>query len=155
MESRQRRVKRQKRREEANGSVLTVPVQCSVETTPMVSLLDDVTNEINRLERDRKAANKLFKDEKNPLPLTDTTGKESVTTKGCFLHTSKKVPLKFRFLISSRKLPERINFLEGQLEFSLDVMILGLHTVGVGFLLGAINFMVTIQNMSVLNTKGL
>nr|YP_010481281.1 cytochrome c oxidase subunit I [Dipetalonema gracile]UVN17308.1 cytochrome c oxidase subunit I [Dipetalonema gracile] len=36
---------------------------------------------------------------------------------------------------------------EGQPEFSLDVMILGLHTVGIGSLLGSINFMVTVQNM--------
>nr|YP_011004207.1 cytochrome c oxidase subunit I [Metathelazia capsulata]WPS93542.1 cytochrome c oxidase subunit I [Metathelazia capsulata] len=36
---------------------------------------------------------------------------------------------------------------EGQPEMSMDVMILGLHTVGAGSLLGAINFMVTVQNM--------
>nr|YP_003875468.1 cytochrome c oxidase subunit I [Chandlerella quiscali]ADL39026.1 cytochrome c oxidase subunit I [Chandlerella quiscali] len=36
---------------------------------------------------------------------------------------------------------------EGQPEVSLDVMILGLHTVGIGSLLGSINFMVTVQNM--------
>nr|QNQ12247.1 cytochrome c oxidase subunit I [Setaria cervi]QNQ12248.1 cytochrome c oxidase subunit I [Setaria cervi]QNQ12249.1 cytochrome c oxidase subunit I [Setaria cervi]QNQ12250.1 cytochrome c oxidase subunit I [Setaria cervi]QNQ12251.1 cytochrome c oxidase subunit I [Setaria cervi] len=36
---------------------------------------------------------------------------------------------------------------EGQPEFSVDTMILGLHTVGIGSLLGAINFMVTTQNM--------
>nr|YP_010332247.1 cytochrome c oxidase subunit I [Tetrameres grusi]UNY39746.1 cytochrome c oxidase subunit I [Tetrameres grusi] len=36
---------------------------------------------------------------------------------------------------------------EGQPEISMDVMILGLHTVGIGSLLGAINFMVTVQNM--------
>uniref|UniRef100_A0A1I8ERR2 Cytochrome c oxidase subunit 1 n=1 Tax=Wuchereria bancrofti TaxID=6293 RepID=A0A1I8ERR2_WUCBA len=36
---------------------------------------------------------------------------------------------------------------EGQPEVSLDVIILGLHTVGIGFLLGAINFIVTTQNM--------
>lgn len=36
---------------------------------------------------------------------------------------------------------------EGQPELSLDRMILGLHTVGIGSLLGAINFMVTVQNI--------
>nr|WAP90821.1 cytochrome c oxidase subunit 1 [Neofoleyellides sp. XM-2022] len=36
---------------------------------------------------------------------------------------------------------------EGQPEVAMDVMILGLHTVGIGSLLGAINFMVTVQNM--------
>nr|YP_009306205.1 cytochrome c oxidase subunit I [Dirofilaria sp. 'hongkongensis']AOP18680.1 cytochrome c oxidase subunit I [Dirofilaria sp. 'hongkongensis'] len=36
---------------------------------------------------------------------------------------------------------------DGQPELSLDSMILGLHTVGIGSLLGAINFMVTTQNM--------
>nr|WGC93706.1 cytochrome c oxidase subunit I [Mansonella sp.] len=35
----------------------------------------------------------------------------------------------------------------GQPEMSLDLMILGLHTVGIGSLLGSINFMVTVQNM--------
>nr|YP_004935159.1 cytochrome c oxidase subunit I [Acanthocheilonema viteae]ADN52139.1 cytochrome c oxidase subunit I [Acanthocheilonema viteae] len=36
---------------------------------------------------------------------------------------------------------------EGQPELSLDSMVLGLHTVGLGSLLGAINFMITTQNM--------
>nr|YP_007890907.1 cytochrome c oxidase subunit I [Spirocerca lupi]AGI51577.1 cytochrome c oxidase subunit 1 [Spirocerca lupi] len=36
---------------------------------------------------------------------------------------------------------------DGQPEMAMDIMILGLHTVGISSLLGAINFMVTIQNM--------
>ncbi|EGC50131.1 cytochrome oxidase I [Neisseria meningitidis N1568] len=36
---------------------------------------------------------------------------------------------------------------EGQPELSLDSIVLGLHTVGLGSLLGAINFMITTQNI--------
>uniref|UniRef100_A0A1I7VES4 Rho-GAP domain-containing protein n=1 Tax=Loa loa TaxID=7209 RepID=A0A1I7VES4_LOALO len=80
MESRQRRAKRQKRRKEPNGSIQTIPVQCTIESTPMNSLLDDVTNEINRLERDREVAQKLSKDDRNTLLFLDTTG-NSIFTK--------------------------------------------------------------------------
>lgn len=87
MESRQRRAKRQKRREEASSSIQTIPTQRTVESIPMTSLLDDVTNEINRLERDREVASKLARNEINIL-LSNTTGKDhdldSVSTKGCF-----------------------------------------------------------------------
>ncbi|KAL3985372.1 RhoGAP domain family protein [Acanthocheilonema viteae] len=75
IESRQRRAKRQKRREEAIGSTQTIPMQCTVESTPITSLLDDVTNEINRLERDREVASKLIKDERNTL-FSDTNEKD-------------------------------------------------------------------------------
>ncbi|KAK6108126.1 RhoGAP domain family protein [Brugia pahangi] len=84
MESRQRRAKRQKRRE-VNDSVQTISVQCTAESTPITSLLDDVTNEINRLERDRKIANKLLRDEGNPVLFLDTMGEgrdlDSISTK--------------------------------------------------------------------------
>uniref|UniRef100_A0AAF5PU93 Rho-GAP domain-containing protein n=1 Tax=Wuchereria bancrofti TaxID=6293 RepID=A0AAF5PU93_WUCBA len=84
MESRQRRAKRQKRRE-VSDSVQTISVQCTAESTPMTSLLDDVTNEINRLERDRKVANKLLRDEGNSLLSLDTMGEgrdlDSISTK--------------------------------------------------------------------------
>ncbi|VDK74727.1 unnamed protein product [Litomosoides sigmodontis] len=84
MESRQRRAKRQKRREEVTGSIHTIPTQRTVESFPMTSLLDDVTNEINRLERDREVASKLAREEINTL-LSDTIGKDhdldSISTK--------------------------------------------------------------------------
>ncbi|CAG9538435.1 unnamed protein product [Cercopithifilaria johnstoni] len=96
MESRQRRAKRQKRREEAIDSMQTVPMQYTIESTPRTSLLDDVTNEINRLERDREVANKLIRDEKNTL-FSSVTGKnhdlDSVSARGCFLYISKKISL--------------------------------------------------------------
>ncbi|VDO29616.1 unnamed protein product [Onchocerca flexuosa] len=74
-ESRQRRAKRQKR-QEANGSIQTISMQCTVESTPLTSLLDDVTNEINRLERDREFVSKLFRNGKNTFLFSNTTEKD-------------------------------------------------------------------------------
>ncbi|VDK70450.1 unnamed protein product [Onchocerca ochengi] len=74
-ESRQRRAKRQKR-QGANDSIQTISMQCTVESTPLTSLLDDVTNEINRLERYREFGSKLFRNGKNAFLFSNTTEKD-------------------------------------------------------------------------------
>ncbi|KAM3717259.1 Rho GTPase-activating protein 11A [Dirofilaria immitis] len=76
VESRQRRVKRQKRREEVSGSVQAISVQSTTESTPITSHLNDVSNEINHLEKDRKVVSKLLKNEKNVFLFSDITKKD-------------------------------------------------------------------------------
>lgn len=72
---------------ETKASLQQVLAQSSVETKPTVSLLDDVTNEINRFERQRKISG-LRRDDRNAdiMSFADFIGKdrdmETISIKG-------------------------------------------------------------------------